>query len=595
MGIMTKRTSAQRRRLWRYGALAIVALFTWSFIASPNTPVSTAASDEEVVEPALAAYHTLADAAPIRGLVDHQTYLVSAEPAIARSTSEVSLPSQATSTSWLADFGTLNGLHGTTTGNKVPSETTATQPGGDPKQEFAIQRGTLGNDEFLEFGAGVVRSTAVRSNRPRGYGHAYLSGLALLPAPGGPESVPGSYDPQADDEKETERPPSPGADDPNAYTPNPKSKMAVLSIGSVASSAETFREENKVVSIAVAEINGLNIGNRTADGRCTNCITIDSMRVEARTEADGTKEGALARWRVLIHRACRVAFTNDPQTGAAYEGVQCLNPNPDGLVAALEGSSADQGEDALRDPNAGGVRTIDEAGRLNELFASLDKALGVELGVRLRIGTDKENGAFVDKADYSAAAVARGLVLEIKTSATTQVLDQIAGNESLRSVIQVVDTGCAAVAGQTGALPQAPPPANAVAVPAACATGAVQAGQAQRVLRIALGQVRAASKAVPGGDAGFGGGDDDVDAPPAPEFPVIDIPEFEIPEFPAGGGGGDTYVTGGGIGDGPLNINIDWSSIDIEPWRPKDLAKGFASGGIGVGLWALVRRRLRLL
>ena len=594
MGLMTKRTTAAKRRWWRAAALAMVALFTWSFVASPNTAASNAADEEEIIEPALAAYHTLADAAPIRGLVDHQTYLVSSEPAVARSTSEVSLPSQAASTSWLADLGTVNGLHGTTTGNKVPTETTATQPGGDPEQEFAMQRGSLGNDELFQFGAGVSRATAERSNRPRGFGHSYLANLALLPAPGTADAPPGSYDPQADADKEKENPPSPGADDPQAYTPNPKAQMAILSIGSVASTADTFREESKVVSIAVAELNGINIGNRTADGRCTNCITIDSMRVEARTESDGTKDGALAKWRVLIHRACRVAFTNDPQTGAAYEGVQCLNPNPDGFVAAIEGSSADDGREALTDPNARGIRQIEQAERLNELFASLGDALGTDIGITLRVATEKENAGVVDKADYSAAAVARGLVLEFRTSVATTVLDEIAGNESLRSLIQVVDGGCAAVAGPAGEqLPPIPPPASAVGVPAACATGALQAGQTQRTLRIAFGQVRAASKAVPGG--GDFGGDDDTGIPPFPEFPVIDIPEIEIPEFniPAGGGGNTTVVSG--LQGGPLKLRIDWSSMGIKPWEPKDLAKGLLSGGMGLGVWALVRRRLRLL
>lgn len=594
MGLMTKRTTAARRRWWRYAALVMVSLFAWSFVASPNTAASNAA-DEEIAEPALAAYNTIADAAPIRGLVDHQTYLVSAEPAIARATSEVALPSQATSTSWLTTFGTVDGLHGTTTGNKVPTETTATQPGGDTEQEFALHRGSMGNEQLFQFGAGVVRSKAERSNRPRGYGHAYLANLALLPAPGSPDAPPGTYDPEGDAAKEKENPPSPGADDPQAYTPNPKAQMAILSVGSVASTAETFREQTKVVSVAVAELSGINIGNRTADGRCTNCITIDSMRVEARTESDGTAEGALASWRILIHRACRVAFTNDPQTGAAYEGVQCLNPNPDGFVAAIEGSSAEQGREALTDPNARGVRSFKEAERLNELFATLGEALGVEdLGVTLRVGTDPENIAMVDKADYSAAAVARGLVLEFRTSVASHVLNEIAGNEALKGLIQVVDGGCGAIAGPAGEnLPQLPPPASAIGVPAACGTGAVQAGQTMRTLRIAFGQVRVASKAVPGAETG--GDDDDTPVNPDPEIPVIDIPEFEIPEFniPPGGGGNTTVISG--LQAGPLKMRIDWGSMGVKPWKPKDMAKGFLSGGMALGLWALVRRRLSLL
>ncbi len=588
MGIMSKRSPADRRRLARYGAQAIVALILWSFIASPNTAQT---AEEEVVEPStLSAYNAIADAAPIRGLVQHNTYLVSAEPSIARSTSEVSLPSQATSTSWFAELGTLNGLHGTTTGNKVPTETTSTQPGGAKSEEFKIQKGFVGNDELLTFGAGVVKSSAEHSNRPRGYGYASLGSLSLLPAPGSPEAQPGTYDPESDEAKEVERPPSPGTDDPTAYTPNPKGQMAILSIGSVASTSETFREEEKVVSISVAELNGINIGNRTADGRCTNCITINSLRVEARTESDGTKEGARASWRILLHRACRVAFANDPTTGAAYESVTCLDPNPDAII---EAKSADEGEDAIRDPNARGVRKVKTLDQLNDAFASLAKALNVaEIGIDLRVGTHQENAAVKTPAISSAAA--RGLVLELRTTAASQVLTDMAANDSVKGLVQVVDGACAPVADTLGGqnIPVKPP----VPIPRECATGAQQSASAVRTIKLALGQVRATSQAVLG--TGLGGGDPgEIDTGgDTPDFPSFEIPSFDIPTFdiPAGGGGGGQNVfLQSGLQAGPLKLRVDWASVGLKPWAPKDMAKGFFTAGLIAGVWALIRRRLR--
>ncbi|MGH2830191.1 MAG: hypothetical protein ACRDJM_06885 [Actinomycetota bacterium] len=597
---MSKRSPAERKRLLRIGAIAILALFTWSFIASPNTAPTTAAGDEtQIVEPAtLSAYNAIADAAPVRGLIQHNTYLVSAEPAVARSTSEVSLPSQATSTSWLIDMGTVNGLHGTTTGNKVPTETTATQPGGATEEEYSIQRGFVGNEALLRFGAGVVRSAAERSERPRGFGYGYLGNLALLPAPGSPEAPPGSYDPEADRARETERPPSPGANDPAAYTPNPKGQMAILAIGSVASTSETFREEDTAISIAVAELNGINIGNRTADGRCTNCITIDSLRVETRAETNGTKEGSKASWRILLHRACRVAITNDPVTGAAYEGVQCLNPNPDGIVEAFEEQNPDAGEEALADPNARGVREVKTLDQLNDALATLGQTLQVgDIGLTLRVGTEAENKALIEesnpKGTVTATANARGLMLELRTTAASNALTQAAGNTGVQTLVQTLDGACAAVAEGTNDVPPPPPPANAVAVPAACATGAMQTGQAVRVLRLGLGQVKAAAKAVLGIGPGAG---DPGDGEDTPEFPTIEIPTFEIPsfEFPSGGAGGNTYIVEGGLRSGPLSLKIDWASLRIEPWRPKDLAKGFFVGGVVAGMIMLMRRRLRM-
>lgn len=593
MGLMTKRSPESRRRLVKWAAAATAGLFLWSFVAAPSAQTA----DEEIVEP-LSAYDVQADAAPIRGLIAHKTYLVEAEPAVARSTSEVSLPSTATSTSWLADFGLVNGLHGTTTGNKVPSEATATMPGGPDTEEFSITSQTVGNGALMSFGGAVSRASARTGGAPRGFGHGYLANLMLLPAPGSPEAPPGTYDPEGDEQREIEKAtPSPGAtetpDDPNAYTPNPKGQMAILAIGSVASTADTFREENKVVSIAVAELNGINIGNRTADGRCVNCITIDSMRVEARAETDGTVAGARSAWRILVHRACRVAITNDPVTGAAYEGVQCLDPNPDMLIEAFQERNPDKGENAFTDPNARGVRKVRTLDQLDGVFKQIATGLGVEdLGLSLRVGTDEENTATVGDSGEEAMAVARGIVIELRTTGSSELLlERVAGNESFKQLISQADTACQAVADVEKPGPLASPPSqlSAVAVPPQCGSAVVDTATTVRTLRLALGQVKAVAKAsaLIGGP---GGGNEE----PGPQFPTINIPEINIPSFniPQGNGGGNTtIVQGGGLQAGSLKLKVNWSSVGLKPWKAKDMAKGFFSGGMVLGIVALMRRR----
>jgi hypothetical protein len=593
MGVMTKRSPEGRRTFAKWAAAATAGLFLWSFVAAPSGQTA----DEEIAEP-LSAYDASADAAPIRGLVAHKTYLVEAEPGIARSTSEVSLPSTATSTSWLADFGLVNGLHGTTTGNKVPTEATATMPGGPEREEFSIANPTIGNGALMSFGAAVSRASATSGERPRGFGHGYLANLNLLPAPGTAEAPPGSYDPEADKQKETEHAkPSPGSsavpDDPQAFTPNPRGQMAILSIGSVASTADTFREDNKVISIAVAELNGINLGNRTADGRCTNCITIDSMRVEARAESDGTPAGALAEWRVLIHRACRVAITNDAATGQAYEGVQCLDPNPDMLIEAFDKRDPAEGEHAIADPNARGVRKIDTA-ELNKQFAALAAGLGIsDLGLTLEIGTSPDNSRTVDKVTgEEAIAVARGLVLELRTTGTSDfILERIAGNDSFKTLISGADAQCQTIADteKPGPLASPPPQLGAVAVPPQCGSAVVDTATTVRTLRLALGSVKAVAKAS-ALTGGIGGGDGD----PGPQFPSITIPSIQIPSFniPPGGGSNTTIVQGGGIQAGPLKLKLNWSSVRLKPWKAKDMAKGFFTGGMVAGIVALMRRRL---
>lgn len=578
MGIMDRRSPRDRKRVARWGVLGIAGLFVWSFVAAPGALTA----EEEVAEPEmLSAYDTVADAAPILGLLDHQVFLVPVGSAIAHSNAEVSQPSAASATAWLVDLGIANGLHGTTTGNKVPTETTASQPGGTPSEEFVVLREPVGNESTIHYGSAVSRAFAEHSQRPRAFAHSYLAGLVVLPAPGTAPEPPGTYDPAGDAAKERENPGpvpsgSPTPDDPRAYTPNPRQPMAILSIGSIASTSESFREEGRVVSISVAELNGINIGNRTADNRCTNCITIDSMRIEARAESDGTKEGALAAWRILIHRACRIAIANDPQTGAAFERVTCLDPNPDKIIEVRDEESF---REAFEDPNARGVRKIETLDRLNEAFAAIAQGLGTkDLGIRVYFATQKDNVAAVSSTGDEAGALARGIVFELRTTAVGEKVGQ--AGEAGQGLVEAGDQAC----GQLNS--GIPEQLNAPSVP--CPSGVFNTARAPRVVRLTLGQVSASAKAIPA-----------FVLPPlvedtGPTLPDITTPDLGAPPVveppqPAGG----TTILQSGIRSGPLKLKIDWSSIRLKPWKPKDMAKGLFAGALGAGMVWAVRRRLR--
>lgn len=585
MGPMVRGRPLDRKRVARWSAVAIVALFMWSFIAAPSAQTE----ETEVVEPeTLSAYDAVADAAPIVSLIDHQIALVQLTPTIAHTNSEVSLPSQATSIAYILDNGLANGLHGTTTGNKVPTEVTASQPGGAAKDEFVLAEQPFGNDATGRVGAGVARATAEHGIKPRGYSHAYMGNLVLLPAPGSPEQPPGSYDPENDALREQEDPttfiapsgsPSPTAedDDPRAYTPNPSGQMAILAVGSIASTSETFREDDRVVSIAVAEINGINLGNRTGDNRCTNCITIDSIRIEARAESNGTKEGALAAWRLLIHRACRVAAANDG-AGNAYEGVRCLDPNPDKIIEVVSDErSAEAFEDAFLDTNANGVRRVDSMEQLNKMFevglGSGNMSTG-DLGIRMHFG-QHGNKAITDAGEV-ATAVANGLEFQVTTAAAVKQLGMFAS--AAKPVIGPADQACN----------QAPTLGSTAAIP--CPSGVIDKASTLRTVAFTLGRVSVQAVARPGTPTGDVGG-----TPPVAGTPPFNIPSFNIPSFniPAGGGGGgNTYVVGGGVGAGPLKLKVDWASVRVKPWKPKDMTKGFFAAALGAGLLGLIRRRL---
>ncbi len=599
MGPMVKGRPLDRKRIAKVGALLVVALFVWSFIAAP--PAQTA-DEIEIEEPTgIEAYDTHADATPVAPFIDHrsiQTVPVALNPAIAHSNSEVSYPSAASSIAWLLDGGLVNSVHGTTTGNKVPTEVTASQPGGTEEQEFFLARDTAGNNDTARYGAGVARATAESSDRPRGYAHSYLGNLVLLPAPGSPEQPPGTYDPAGDDIAEQENPttfippsgsPTP-SDDPRAFTPNPRQQMGVFTIGSIASTTETLREEGRVISIAVAELNGINLGNRTGDNRCTNCFTIDSLRVEARAETDA--QGTSAWWRILIHRACRVATANDG-AGNAYEAVTCLDPDPDKIIEVMGGGSGapsndpDQYEHAFdpRDPNGRGVRRIASLEKLNEMF---QKGLGAgdfqtgDLMFRMYFGKNAAASKPKDSKE-EAWAYARGLeiqVTSVPTSAGLAYLEKQVGMPA-QPVLGPIQQNCeerATISSQL-TLP--------------CPNGVLATAKDLRTVSLTLGRVSANATARAG--LGNGGGLDDGSGTGAPGFPSFDIPSFDIPSFdiPSGGsGGGNTYVVGG-LPAGKMQMKINWSSMRIKPWKPADMAKGLFAAALAAGLVLIIRRRLR--
>ncbi len=599
MGPMMRSRPLDRKRFVRWTAASILALFVWSFIAAP------AAQTEEagVVEPeSLSAYNAVADATPVTATGDMRLPVsvvpVSVGPSLVHSTSEVGYPSSATSIGWLLNNGLLNSFHGLTTGTKVPTEVTASQPGGAEKEEFVLRRENVGNSSTARVGAGVVRATAEHSDRPRAYTHGYLTNLVLLPAPGSPEEAPGTYDPNEDAAKEKENPttfpvasptPSltPQEDDPRAFTPNPRQQMGLVTVGSVSSASETLREDDRAVSIAVAEINGLNIGNRTGDGRCTNCFTIDSIRLEARAESNATGEGALAAWRLLIHRACRVSTANDAQ-GNAYEQVQCLNPDPDTILGLRGASSQEDFEKVFGGvknevANGRGVRYVN-SDELNAFFAS-GGGLG-ETGIRMYFGGDPKKGTDFGRNEILeggqvAKAFARGLNIEVTTAVPSRYLGEAA--MYAKDGLDAADKQCADAEKEINQRGD---------VALVCPGGAAGFAKQVRTVALTFGRVRAEAIARPGFPPPPA---DDDDGPLIPQIPTINIPTITIPEItiPAQtGGGGQTVVVGGGIGPGKLRLKVNWSTIRLKPWAPKDMAKAVLSGGFALSLAGLVRRRL---
>src|SRR5206468_1871403 len=126
-----------------------------------------------------------------------------------------------------------------------------------------------------------------------------------------------------------------------------------------------------VTSIAVAEIEGLTIGDRTSDNRCAgalSCVYIDAMRVEAFAQSNGQPGGSKAAYRLMFGRLCRRTFEpstvntvtdtldklqgKTPPDVPAHEVDQCL-PDP-------EKGSTDLGSDVL---------TQLPVGQLNDFFS----------------------------------------------------------------------------------------------------------------------------------------------------------------------------------------------------------------------------------
>jgi hypothetical protein len=620
MGPMIRGEKFNRRRLSKIGALGLVAMFLWSLIAAP----SSVGQSEEIIEPeSVASYYTFADALPIGGYVDHQALPAPAfGPALAHSNTEVSLPSEASAIAWLLDAGIANGLHGTTTGASVPTEVNAKQPGGDANAEFTTAGGPIGEEEFGRVAAGVARATAVHSDAPRGLANAYFQDVCLFPAAGSPSQPPGTYDPDAT---------FPGGDRQSPVPdPGPQSRQCIVSAASIASSSQSVRDNDTVTSIAVAEITGITIGDRTSDNRCTNCFYIDGMRVEAFASSNGQPKGSRAGYRLMFGRMCRRTFvpgTTDslreafpPPIGEpapeAHEEDQCIgNPGREGFP----NTNADAGADVLQEV------PIDQ---INEFFAKplilgdqtcpgynqpCKIAIKIDIGTThtepsrlqhttnppedacrnyaypdpnpkskpdaecakygVRTGPDKDNG-------QEAKAVAQGIDIDILTFTAGQFVPQ---NEDLESCFdsfvpdQVKDNEqLGAVYGEVR---------NQLGCPFAGL-------RSVRELDVTFGIAQANAVArpniivpLPGGGGGFPGG----------ITPPVDL---------GGGGGviggggtsggGVQVVGGGGLGAGKYGLKIDWTSLRIKPWKFKDMLKAVLSGGIIAGMAMLIRKRLRL-
>ena len=178
MGPMVRRAKLVKRRLVKLGAAWLAAMMIWSLIAAPT---SVGQSEDPAEPESLVAYFTQADASPVLGYFSHEA--LPAPPCsvnLAHATADVALPSTASGLAWLTDFGICNGLHGTTTGASVPTETNARQPGGADKGEFTVAGGPLGEEEFGRASAGVSRATATREGSPRGFAHSYLGNVILF-------------------------------------------------------------------------------------------------------------------------------------------------------------------------------------------------------------------------------------------------------------------------------------------------------------------------------------------------------------------------------------------------------------------------------
>lgn len=655
MGPMTRRPKLSRRKVARLSAAALAGLFLWSFVAAP----SSTGVEEEVVEPAgLSAYSTLADARPVQTWFDHQVYQIPLGPSLAHSITEVSLPSTGSGIAWLVDGGLANGLHGTTTGSRVPTEASAKQPGGAASQEFVVAGGPIGSDPFIRAGSGVARAEAEHSDSPRAFANAYFGNLVVLPAAGSPEHPPGTFNPDATFPGGERSEPVPD--------PAPQGQMALLSIGSVASTAESFRSGETVTSIAVSEINDINIGNRTADNRCTNCTRIDFIRAEALAEASGAPGGSRGRYRVTLGRVCQRAL--DTTVNPPREVDRCLPLTSEGNLPEI-GDDPPSQQTVQRISQAGrqGVQRIERFDQLNALF---EKPLwfappplrDTVIGIRIHAGTphsdpdrarrtsdppeetqrnfgypdDRLNRRCASDPDCArkfegkpvtprhqeapdldrgaqAKAVAEGLDIDLWTVTTSQFvpddrqideatlglarqIDEDAATPGIQ--ITVPNPACTPVTGEDQ--PCLPPVGTIVAGqpvqawPLGQVTVGVEAIRTIRRVNPTLGVAVASATARPAVFVEAGAA---PEAPLAPTIPEIEIPAVQVPQITipeAPPGEPGTVVVTGGP-TGPFRIKVHWSSFRLKPWPAGDLAKGLLSGGIIGGVVWLGRRRLRML
>jgi hypothetical protein len=237
-----------------------------------------------------------------------------------------------------------------------------------------------------------------------------------------------------------------------------------------------------------------------------------------------------------------------------------------------------------RDPNGRGVRRVESLEALNEMF---EKGLSAgdfktgDLQFRMFFGKNAE-ASDPKKSKEEAWAYARGLEFQVTSVASSQALKYLEKQVGMpaQPVLGPVQQNCEEHATLN----------SSVSIP--CPNGVLATAKDVRTVAFTLGRVSVNATARAGLGAG-GTGDEGAGGPTFPSFdiPTIDIPEITIP--PQGGGGGNTYVVGGGLPNGKMRLKINWSSVRIKPWKPADMAKGFFAAALAAGLVLMIRRRLR--
>jgi hypothetical protein len=622
MGPMKRGEKLNRRRLTKLGALGLVAMFAWSLAAAPPS----VGQDEVIAEPdSVSSYYTFGDAVPIGDYIDHQSPIPA--PAfgsgLAHSNTEVALPSQASAIARLLDNGIANGLHGTTTGAKVPTEVSAKQPGGDPGAEFTTAGGPVGNEAFGRVATGVARAVAVHSEAPRGFANAYFQDVCLFPAAGSPPEPPGSYDPDAT---------FPGGDGQTPkHDDGPLARQCIVSASSIASTTQSFRDNDTVTSISVAEVVGITIGDRTSDNRCTNCFYIDGMRVEAFASSNGQPGGSRAGYRLMFGRLCRRTFepgttqtaedtvnkiaNNPPAEVPPHEVDQCIgDPSREGFpdgnddvgADVLKALPTDTLNDFFEKPAIIGDQTCPGSAKPCTIAIRITPGQSHTAPTRAQRTTNSpenpcRNYAYPDPTPKAkpiqdcnklgiktgpdvdqgqeAQAVAEGIDIEILSLTAAQAIPPNADLDSCfdsRIPDAVRDND---VTGEVY---------SAIKDQAGCPIGTLRS---VRELNFTFGVAQAGAVArpniiIPPIDSGGGGG----------ILPPINIPPIDTGGFTGGTGttgSGVTVVGGGGLGAGKYALKLDWKSFKIHPWPAKDLAKAVLTAGILAGMVLLIRKRMR--